>query len=163
MVLQVNHVEKRPGGRHSAWFCRSFWQSPPSATSLFNSAILWNKRSSTQLGAILPETKKTADTFGWELFFSSERCLRCTTGYSLGPPTISGLYQWPAWCCQPLRSLSLCRWLSLIYRLVRIDDEARRMQEDLDALEVQETKWQMKFYLEKCQVIRINFNVRWSE
>ena len=36
------------------------------------------------------------------------------------------------------------------------------MQEDLDALEEQETKWQMKFYPEKCQVIRIDFNRRFE-
>ena len=46
----------------------------------------------------------------------------------------------------------------LLYRLVKTDDDARRLQEDLDALEEWETKWQMKFHPEKCQVIRININ-----
>ena len=44
----------------------------------------------------------------------------------------------------------------------KTDDDARRMQEDLDALEEWETKWQMKFHHEKCQVIRINLNKRFE-
>ena len=72
-------------------------------------------------------------------------------------PTIYGLYQWPAWCCQPLRSRLLADGY-LLYRLVRTDDDARRMQEDLDALEEWERRWQMKFHTEKCQVIKINLN-----
>ena len=50
----------------------------------------------------------------------------------------------------------------LIYRLVKTDDDARRLQEDLhvDALEEWETKWQTKFHPEKCQVIRININMK---
>ena len=50
----------------------------------------------------------------------------------------------------------------LLYRLVKTDDDARRLQEDLDALEEWETKWQMKFHPEKCQVIRININKRFE-
>ena len=49
----------------------------------------------------------------------------------------------------------------LLYRLVKTDDDPRRMQEDLDALEEWETKWQMKFHHEKCQV-RINLNKRFE-
>ena len=36
------------------------------------------------------------------------------------------------------------------------------MQEDLDALEEPETKWQMKFYPENGQVSKINFNRRFE-
>ena len=50
----------------------------------------------------------------------------------------------------------------LLYRLVKTDNDARRLQEDLDALEEWETKWQMKFHPEKCQVIRININKRFE-
>ena len=50
----------------------------------------------------------------------------------------------------------------LLYRLVRTDDDARKLQEDLDALEEWEATWQMKFHPEKCQVIRINLNKRFE-
>ncbi|MCG8035005.1 MAG: reverse transcriptase family protein, partial [Candidatus Thiodiazotropha taylori] len=50
----------------------------------------------------------------------------------------------------------------LLFRLVRTEDDARKLQEDLDALEEWETKWQMKFHPEKCQVIRINLNKRFE-
>ena len=47
----------------------------------------------------------------------------------------------------------------LLYRLVKIGDDARKLQEDLDALDEWESKWQMKLHREKCQVIRINLNI----
>ena len=42
------------------------------------------------------------------------------------------------------------------------DDDVRKLQEDLDALEEWESKWQMKFHPEKCQVIRINLKRRFE-
>ena len=50
----------------------------------------------------------------------------------------------------------------LLYRLVRSDSDAKRLQEDLEALEKWEKMWQMKFHLENCQVIRINANKRFE-
>ena len=46
----------------------------------------------------------------------------------------------------------------LVYRLVKSDTDAMRLQEDLAALENWEKLWQMQFHPEKCQVIRINNN-----
>ena len=44
----------------------------------------------------------------------------------------------------------------LVYRLVRSDADAARLQEDLEALEKWEKLWQMQFHPERCQVIRIS-------
>ena len=38
----------------------------------------------------------------------------------------------------------------LLYRLIRSDADAKRLQEDLEALEKWEKMWQMKFHPEKC-------------
>ena len=46
----------------------------------------------------------------------------------------------------------------LVYRLVRSDADAARLQEDLEALEKWEKLWQMQFHPEKCQVIRISLH-----
>ena len=45
-----------------------------------------------------------------------------------------------------------------VYRLVRSDADAARLQEDLEALEKWEKLWQMQFHPEKCQVIRISLH-----
>ena len=50
----------------------------------------------------------------------------------------------------------------LLYRLIRSDVDAKRLQEDLEALEKWEKMWQMKLQPEKCQVIRINTNKRFE-
>ena len=50
----------------------------------------------------------------------------------------------------------------LLYRLIRSDADAKRLQEDLEALEKWEKMWQMKFHPEKCKVIRINTKKRYE-
>ena len=42
----------------------------------------------------------------------------------------------------------------LIYRHIKSDEDARRLQQDLDALQKWESEWQMNFHPEKCQVTR---------
>ena len=42
---------------------------------------------------------------------------------------------------------------ALLYRLIGNDVDARLLQQDLDALQQSESRWQMKFHREKCQVI----------
>ena len=49
---------------------------------------------------------------------------------------------------------------ALIYRHIKRNEDARRLQEDLDALQKWESEWQMNFHPEKCQVIRICTNKR---
>ena len=49
---------------------------------------------------------------------------------------------------------------ALIYRHIKSDEDARRLQQDLDALQKWESEWQMNFHPEKCQVIRICTNKR---
>ena len=48
----------------------------------------------------------------------------------------------------------------LLYKLIKCDADAESVQQDLQALEEWERKWQMKFNPEKCQVIRIITNKR---
>ena len=48
----------------------------------------------------------------------------------------------------------------LLYKLIKCDAYAESVQQDLQALEKWERKWQMKFHPEKCQVIRIITNRR---
>ena len=48
----------------------------------------------------------------------------------------------------------------LLYKLIKCDADAESVQQDLQALEEWERKWQMKFHPEKCQVIRIITNKR---
>ena len=49
---------------------------------------------------------------------------------------------------------------ALIYRHIKSDEDARRLQQDLDALQKWEREWQMNFHPEKCQIIRICTNKR---
>ena len=49
---------------------------------------------------------------------------------------------------------------ALIYRHIKSDEDARRLHQDLDALQKWESEWQMNFHPEKCQVIRICTNKR---
>ena len=49
---------------------------------------------------------------------------------------------------------------ALIYRHIKSDEDARRLQQDLDALQKWESEWQMNLHPERCQVIRICTNKR---
>ena len=51
--------------------------------------------------------------------------------------------------------------MSFVYTRQK-DDDASRWQEDLNAQEEWETKWQTKFHQETLQVIRINLNRRFG-
>ena len=50
----------------------------------------------------------------------------------------------------------------LLYKIINCDADAEAVQQDLLALEEWERKRQMKFYPEKCQVIRIITNKRFE-
>ena len=82
-------------------------------------------------------------------------------GTVLGPFTLLGLHQRLPEAVNHSDS-RLFADVCLLYRLIRPDADAKRLQEDLEALEKWENMWQMKFNPEKCQVIRINTNKRFE-
>ena len=79
--------------------------------------------------------------------------------HSVGAFTLLSLHQRSARSCPHSDSFVDD---SLLYRLIRSDADAKRLQEDLEALEKWENMWQMKFHPEKCQVIRIITNKRFE-
>ena len=84
--------------------------------------------------------------------------IRCTPRHRPRSTFISCVYQWPP-RVDIIRHQSFCRWYA---PLQAYKEYARLLQQDLHALQQWESRWQMKFHPEKCQVIRICTNKRYQ-
>ena len=82
--------------------------------------------------------------------------LWCTTKNSPWSSPLPCIHQWP--CTSS--DTRLFADDTLIYRHIKSNEDARRLQQDIDAMQDQESKCQMNFHPEKCQVIRIWTNKR---